>query len=891
MGKSPELCYLESLVYGNNYLPKIKFDEVYDTLINLSCEKPAMLCHYVSQEKSHFILDPKSDIYCGHASCQNDICEICTGCMGFVEYCQRQGAMPEEVIQSLAALLRSDLDGGVACKSWYRESSATYSPMMPYLFSMTPEINSSCQWKNYAGANKGGYCFCFDVAKLEEAIRKRRGRDAKSTLLLMRCFYEGQDDDIIKKIYSVLYKAIEPFLNHVAASADSMFMDEVGVEIRGAILTIATLIKHHKWTNEKEWRLLLIPGPRKLTKQYEESGLVTGNGHPIQFMRKILISPYGDVRALRDYLNGFKAIQGSHVEILDGALLERENHITNALWSLKEKKLQKLELTWIGKEKRPRLEPRVLVEDSAKSHHAATRRRDGKDIFDNMLIHGDNLLALKALEQQFVGKVKCIYIDPPYNTGAAYKYYNDGLEHSIWLGLMRERLELLKELLSQDGSIWISIDEKEGHYLKVLCDEIFGRDNFIIQTAIRRGAATGHKAINPTPVQVCDYMLTYAKDKDRWVYHPTYVKRGYDKAYNKYIPNINESYEKWKMVSLKDTLKKLSVSIDQLLKTSAAQIVRTAQPNYEAVGQEIRDLIDSSKAEPSKIFFKKRIGHPDIYLIGGERILFYKDKLRIIDGELVTAELVTNFWSDMNYQGIAKEGGVKFARSKKPESQIARLLAMSTMPGDLVLDSFLGSGTTAAVAHKMGRRWIGIELGDHCFALCKPRIDRVVDGKDETGITKKVGWKGGGGYRFFELAPTLITKDKWGQEVINKDYNPAMLAEAVCKLEGFTYAPSESEYFIHGHSTERAFIYVTTNFMRKGEIQDISEQVGEKRSLLICCRGFDKGVECRNLRLKKIPEAVLKKCEWGHDDYSLNVANLPMAQDEEYVQDDLFGEN
>lgn len=210
-----------------------------------------------------------------------------------------------------------------------------------------------------------------------------------------------------------------------------------------------------------------------------------------------------------------------------------------------------------------------------------------------------------------------------------------------------------------------------------------------------------------------------------------------------------------------------------------------------------------------------------------------------------------------------------------------------------MLDSFLGSGTTAAVAHKMGRRWIGVELGDHCYTHCKVRLDKVIDGTDAGGITKAVDWKGGGGYRFYELAPTLITKDQWGQEVINQKYNPAMLAEAVCKLEGYTYAPSNTEYFIHGHSTERSFIYVTTNFIRKVELDDISEQVGAKRSLLICCKGFEcdgGGRGATNVRLKKIPEAVLKKCEWGHDDYSLNVANLPMSQDVEYVQDDLFGE-
>ena len=535
---------------------------------------------------------------------------------------------------------------------------------------------------------------------------------------------------------------------------------------------------------------------------------------------------------------------------------------------------QKVELIWDGKEKRQCLEPRVLVEDSTKSYHAKTRHGDN-DIFDNMLIHGDNLLALKALEHDFAGQVKCIYIDPPYNTGNAFDYYDDGLEHSIWLNLMRERLEILKHLLSEDGSIWISIDEKEGHYLKVLCDEIFGRHNFVIQTTIQRGGVTGHKAINPTPVQVCDYMLTYAKNKEQWVYHPVYAPRGYDKAYNKYIVNWDEPYQKWEIAPIKKLLSERKCSIDELLQTEGHRIIRTAQPDYNAVGKEIKDLIDKSEENPSGIFYLHRENNPDIYMKDGERILFYKDKLRKIDGEWITVELVTNLWTDMNYQGIAREGGVTFRKNKKPEVQIARILEMSTMPGDLVLDSFLGSGTTCAVAHKMGRRWIGIELGEHCNTLCIPRLSRVINGEDSTGVSKKYEWHGGGGFRFYELGESLIKFDQWGQPIIDKSFNAEMLAQAVCKLEGFEYAPSQDEYFIHGHSTEHDFIYVTTNFMRQYHLDSISQAVGTDRTLLICCKGFEEGCKFRNLTMKKIPKVVLDKCEWGHDDYSLNVAKLP----------------
>ena len=548
---------------------------------------------------------------------------------------------------------------------------------------------------------------------------------------------------------------------------------------------------------------------------------------------------------------------------------------------MSEKRLQKLELTWIGKDKRPRLEPRVLVEDAAKSHHAATRRRDGKDIFDNMLIHGDNLLALKALEQQFTGKVKCIYIDPPYNTGNAFEHYDDGLEHSIWLGLMRERIGMLYRFLDKNGSLWINIDDDEGHYLKVLCDEIFGRENFVCSVIWEKKYSPQGNAQWFTDCH--DFILVYAKSKEIW--RPNLLPRS-ESMDAKYKNPDNDPKGLWRPDNAT-----ISLSGGQ----RGAQYARTG------VCENIYEL----HAPNGKTYLppKGRCWYyPEAKMmqaIADGKIFFGKDgtgapQLKRYLSEVKQGTSAMSIWGrdEVGDNQDAKREVRVFNQehvfaTPKPERLIQRILTLATNPGDLVLDSFLGSGTTAAVAHKMGRRWIGVELGDHCYTHCKVRLDKVIDGEDPGGITKAVGWKGGGGYRFYELAPTLITKDKCGQEVINKDYNPAMLAEAVCKLEGFTYAPSESEYFIHGHSTERSFIYVTTNFMRKAEIEDIGEQVGEKRSLLICCKGFDNDVECGNVRLKKIPEAVLKKCEWGHDDYSLNVANLPMAQGE-LEQGELF---
>jgi len=534
----------------------------------------------------------------------------------------------------------------------------------------------------------------------------------------------------------------------------------------------------------------------------------------------------------------------------------------------------KLELTWIGKDEQPRLEPRILIEDPERSY--------GDKNSGNMLIHGDNLLALKALEQDFAGKIKCIYIDPPYNTGNAFEHYDDGLEHSIWLSLMKPRLKILHTLLNEEGSIWISIDENEAHYLKVMCDEIFGRRNFIIQTVIQRGAATGHKAINPTPVQVCDLMLSYAKNKEKWIYKPVYRERDYDKAYSQYIENYNDNFKNWKFISLKEAFKKHHSTLERALSDFPERIIRFAQPNYQGVGQETKELIDISEKDTSKVYKQSRDGFPDIYLYKGNRILFYKDKMKFIDGKLVTAELVTNLWTDMNYQGIAAEGSVTFQKSKKPELQIKRIFEMSTNSGDWILDSFLGSGTTAAVAHKMGRRWIGIELGEHAHTHCLPRLKKVVDGTDQGGISKAVNWQGGGGFKYYYLAPSLLKEDKYGNWIIDERYNANMLAAAMAKHEGFKYSPDEQIYWKQGKSTEKDYIFTTTKFVTVEFLDKIHDEIQPDESLLICCKSFSKACESRylNITVKKIPKMLLGRCEFGKEDYSLNIINMPVEENE-----------
>ena len=520
---------------------------------------------------------------------------------------------------------------------------------------------------------------------------------------------------------------------------------------------------------------------------------------------------------------------------------------------------QKLELTWIGKEKRPRLEPRILVEVPEKSYHAKEKNGD-RDQFENMLIHGDNLLALKALEQEYTGKIKCIYIDPPYNTGSAFEHYDDGLEHSIWLRLMRERLILLRNLLSEDGSIWISIDDDECAYLKVLCDEVLGRGNFVASVIWEKKFSPQNDAKWLSDSH--DFIVVYAKNKTIW--RPNLLPRT-DEMNARYKNPDNDPRGVW---TSGDLLRKDVQSTG--LYTIVTPSGRICNPP-QGRSWRVPEYRYQEMVADNRIWFgEKKDNIP---------------RLKRFLSEVQNGSVCKTIWkrdevgdNDEAQKEQRKLIPVNPFSTPKPERLLERVIFLASNPGDLVLDSFLGSGTTAAVAHKMGRRWIGIELGDHCYTHCLPRLQKVVDGTDQGGISNAVNWQGGGGFRFFELGESLIQKDEWNQDIINRNFNAVMLTQAVCKLEGFTYAPSKEEYFIHGYSSEHDFIYVTTNFMQIENLRSISEQIGERRSLLICCRGFEDTVQYGNLTVKKIPQAVLDKCEWGHDDYSLNIANLPMSE-------------
>lgn len=572
---------------------------------------------------------------------------------------------------------------------------------------------------------------------------------------------------------------------------------------------------------------------------------------------------------------------------------------------MEELQMQKLELTWIGKGKEPAVEPRILLHDSSKDY--------GNSNLGNMLIHGDNLLALKALEQEYTGRIKCIYIDPPYNTGNAFEYYDDNLEHSIWLNLMYPRLKSLYNLLKDGGSIWISIDDVECHYLKVMLDEIFGRDSFVADITYERSGSAG-LGQGGLLVNNSEHILVYSKGtfqynkilgstllefKTMKRYNKVLVNEGERELVDEFISKSNETPVKiykhtgfeMRTISLRG-FQENEVSIRKEFAEVFEHLFRTNNVQKENVFQ--NDLMSRMDKKflytvdyiPSR--GKNKDKPTTLYYYNAELFAWLKDTAYLEGENIVKTNNLTTVWKheDIPKADLANEGGVDFPRSKKPEQLIRRILSIATDEGDLVLDSFLGSGTIAAVAQKMNRKYIGIEMGNHCYTHCKPRLDSVIDG-EQSGVSKSVDWHGGGGYKFYELAPSLIEKDKYGNPVISSKYNSNMLIAAIAKLNGYNYSPDPDVFWKQGYSQDKSYIYVTTNYMDSKMLDSISSDLGNMETLLVCAPAFDIGLDKRydNIQVKKIPQSVLDKCEYGVDNYNLNVVDIPIIDEEEWEDD------
>jgi len=551
----------------------------------------------------------------------------------------------------------------------------------------------------------------------------------------------------------------------------------------------------------------------------------------------------------------------------------------------------KLELTWIDKNSPEydiaNIEPRILEENPELSNCADDPNTE------NMIIHGDNLLALKALLPEYAGKVKCIYIDPPYNTGNAFEHYDDSVEHSTWLSLMKPRLELLRMLLSEDGLFSVHIDDIEYCYLKVLLDEIFGRNNFINTIAIRDSHPSGLKlaAKEKKIIKTKSYIIIYKKTSIATI-NPIYQSRNeWDKHYSIFVDIENKDLER---KSLRDVL------VDKSIIESGYSINENALSNnkFKKYVFDNRNKIFQSTKEMPDVARQQSLNSLDKvieYSANGERNFAFNGRRLFpltksiqnvgIDGELNKEDfgkLLCDFWDDVDFNNSQNEGDVQFPASKKPEYLLGRILTMFSNKGDLVLDSFLGSGTTAAVAHKMGRRYIGIEMGEHAYTHCKVRLDKVIDGTDIGGISKAMDWKGGGAYKFYELAPSFIVKDEFGNPVIDSFYNDTKLIKAMCKLMDFVYEPSQKDYWKHGVGQGKIYLYITTQLLTTAMVQQIIGHLAEGESLVICPKKYEPGADKIDSRItiKKIPQSVLKACHFGKKEYLLPIKESVMQETE-----------
>jgi len=509
-------------------------------------------------------------------------------------------------------------------------------------------------------------------------------------------------------------------------------------------------------------------------------------------------------------------------------------------------KTGKLELTWVGKDERPRLEPRLLVHDSNMSH--------GDPESENILIQGDNLLALEALQADFEGKVRCVYIDPPYNIGSARSHYDDGLEHSLWLSLVRDRLKLLWAVLRNDGSIWISIDDDEGAYLRVLLDELFGRDKFIA-TVIwqKRYSRENREAIG----DVHEYVIVYAKDPELFKKTrnrvPPSVKQ--QKVYKN--PN-NDPRGRWRPIPM--TAQEGHATPDQFYEIVApsGKVFRPSKGRCWGLSEK---TFKKLRAEGRIYFGKKGNSQPNV-------IRFLSE---------VEGFVPWTWWphDEVGHTDEAKKeihalfGKTDAFETPKPERLIQRILEIATDKGDWVLDSFAGSGTTGAVAHKMNRRWIMVELGKHCETHIAPRLRKVCNGSDKGGITEALDWKGGGGFKYYHLAESLLVQDKdlstTGHPVytINPRYDEKMMIRAICKIERFRY---RNDGRLHGVSSENRFLHVTTRLLTQGYLDSLAEDISSAQSLLIyCTRQSHQLTVPDNIEIKRIPRDLLDKCDFQED--------------------------
>ena len=386
---------------------------------------------------------------------------------------------------------------------------------------------------------------------------------------------------------------------------------------------------------------------------------------------------------------------------------------------------------------------------------------------DNLIIKGNNLLAISSLLKRFEGKIKCIYIDPPYNTGNDSFRYNDKFNHSTWLVFMKNRLEIARRLLARNGTIAISIDNYEIGYIQILLDEVFGRENRKNIITIKRGSVTGAKVINPGVVNVVEYVVLYSKEAASWKPNRVFSSNGYDSRYGTFISNYDADCDMWVYTTVleawaseigvaKSKLKKqygenYDFELNRFAINNAHRICQSATIDDGNVGQDILRGKQESLRNPDKTIALARDNDKKYYIKNGKHIIFASDALMEIDGELTFSQPITDIWDDVLPNDLHNEGGVSLRKGKKPEKLLRRILELCSNEGDIMLDFFAGSGTSGAVAHKTNRQYILVEQMGYIHELPESRIKNVIAG-EQTGISKSVNWQGGGSFIYCEIA-------------------------------------------------------------------------------------------------------------------------------------------
>ena len=383
-----------------------------------------------------------------------------------------------------------------------------------------------------------------------------------------------------------------------------------------------------------------------------------------------------------------------------------------------------------------------------------------------VLFEGENENALRLMGQATSARVRCMYIDPPFNTGGDGFLYKDNYQHSNWCCLLFERLQQARRLLAPDGCIAISIDQEELGTLQRICDDIFGRDNRLPMVTVKRGSVTGHKVINPGVVNIAEYVLMYAKDRAVWNGKEVYAERARDRRYSTVIINRDKDHSEWRFVSLLEAVasfheipkKQLRAHFDGGLEEAlvafvtehADAVVQPVTVNRSGVGADFLRAVEMSEKQPDLVSVYRRKAHPDVYLLNGKKLIFYSDKLREVGGRQVTTERASDIWLDVLPNDLHNEGGVDLPKGKKPEALVARLYEMGSNYGELTLDFFAGSGTALAAAQKLGRRWIGVEMADYFDEKPLRRMKNVLFG-EQRGISQKCSWRGGGVFKYVRL--------------------------------------------------------------------------------------------------------------------------------------------